>query len=258
MTSDAPRLKSLAERINRLTDERDGIGADIRDVYLEAKSAGYVPKVLRKAIGRQRMDPSKRAEEDSILELYEGALDGRTRAVIAELRAGATFDATSEKTGTPRRTVARLAETVPKTSQSGTARELVDGDLGEWMESCGGVDGHQTKESVVTEGLGVRLGANECADRVPVEAVQSAQEREGRRPSSASILPSRLSTDLDDTAGIKPGPQDPSDFGATVRAKMEAAGLRIADSPIGPILTNAAPDDDLAFPDFLRRKQATA
>ena len=37
------RLKSLADRIERLMDERDGIQGDIRDIYAEAKSAGYVP-----------------------------------------------------------------------------------------------------------------------------------------------------------------------------------------------------------------------
>lgn len=72
------KLKSLAERIERLMDERDGIQSDIRDIYTEAKSHGYVPKVLRKAITRKRMDAGKRAEEDAILELYEGALSGTT------------------------------------------------------------------------------------------------------------------------------------------------------------------------------------
>ena len=114
------KLKPLAGRINRLLDERDGIAKTISEIYREAKGTGYVPKVLRKAIARQRMDPAKRAEEDSILNLYESALDDKTRAVIAELKAGSTFDATSEKAGTPRRTVARIAQTVPKNSETGT------------------------------------------------------------------------------------------------------------------------------------------
>lgn len=117
--SDA-KLKSLADRIERLMDERDGIQSDIRDIYTEAKSAGYVPKVLRKAITRKRMDVSKRDEEDAILDLYEGALDAKTRAVRAEIAKGSTFDAAAEKTGVPRRTVARIAETVPENKKSGT------------------------------------------------------------------------------------------------------------------------------------------
>lgn len=115
------KLKSISDRINRLLDERDGINGDISDLYQEAKSDGYIPKVLRKAIARMRMDQNKRAEEDSILELYEGALDGKTRAVIDALKSGSTLDATAEQTGTSRRTVARISKTVPKNSENGTA-----------------------------------------------------------------------------------------------------------------------------------------
>src|SRR5688572_11929438 len=96
-------LKSLADRIERLMDERDGIGSDIRDIFAEAKSAGYVPKVLRKAITRKRMDPSKRDEEDAVLELYEDALGGVGRAVAA-VRAGATWKEASAEHGVPRAT----------------------------------------------------------------------------------------------------------------------------------------------------------
>lgn len=101
------KLKSLAERIERLMDEKDGIGADIRDIYTEAKSAGYVPKVLRKAITRKRMDPSKRNEEDAILELYEGALDGKTRRAVSMAAQGATARQIEAETGIDQATVAR-------------------------------------------------------------------------------------------------------------------------------------------------------
>lgn len=101
------RLKSLAERIERLMDERDGIQGDIRDIYAEAKSAGYVPKVLRKAITRKRMDPSKRDEEDTILDLYEGALSGPMRKAVAMAAEGASARAIEEATGIDQATVAR-------------------------------------------------------------------------------------------------------------------------------------------------------
>lgn len=101
------KLKSLAERIERLMDERDGIQADIRDIYTEAKSNGYVPKVLRKAITRKRMDPSKRDEEDTILELYEGALSGKMRRAVQMAARGATAREIEEETGIDHATVAR-------------------------------------------------------------------------------------------------------------------------------------------------------
>lgn len=101
------RLKSIAERIEHLMDERDGIQSDIRDIYAEAKSAGYVPKVLRKAITRKRMDPSKRDEEDTILDLYEGALSGPMRKAVAMAAKGATSREIEDATGIDHATVAR-------------------------------------------------------------------------------------------------------------------------------------------------------
>lgn len=103
----ADRLKSFAARIERLMDERDGIPADIRDIYTEAKSVGYVPKVLRKAITRKRMDAGKRDEEDAILELYEGALDAKTRKAVKMAAEGATARQIEAETGIDHATVAR-------------------------------------------------------------------------------------------------------------------------------------------------------
>jgi uncharacterized protein (UPF0335 family) len=118
-----PKLKSLVERIERLMDERDGLGDDIRDVFTEVKSAGYVPKVLRKVIVRRRMDPSKRAEEDSWQEMYESALDGPTRKALAMAASGATLREIEAETGIKRSTAERF---VPPKKDRGT------------KESCGG------------------------------------------------------------------------------------------------------------------------
>lgn len=101
------RLKSLADRIERLMDERDAIQSDIRDIYAEAKSAGYVPKVLRKAITRKRMDPDKRSEEDTILDLYEDALSPSMRRAVQMAKAGATSREIETETGIDHVTVAR-------------------------------------------------------------------------------------------------------------------------------------------------------
>ncbi|HET6236450.1 MAG TPA: GapR family DNA-binding domain-containing protein, partial [Acetobacteraceae bacterium] len=46
----ADRLRSLVERIERLEEERKALGSDIRDIYAEAKSAGFDVKVLRQLI----------------------------------------------------------------------------------------------------------------------------------------------------------------------------------------------------------------
>lgn len=101
------RLKSLADRIERLMDERDGIQSEIRDIYVEAKSAGYVPKVLRKAITRKRMDQDKRSEEDAILGLYEDALSPSMRRAVQMAKAGATSREIETETGIDHVTVTR-------------------------------------------------------------------------------------------------------------------------------------------------------
>jgi uncharacterized protein (UPF0335 family) len=100
-------LKSLADRIERLMDERDAIQSDIRDIYAEAKSAGYVPKVLRKAITRKRMDQDKRSEEDAILGLYEDALSPSMRRAVQMAKAGATSREIETETGIDHVTVTR-------------------------------------------------------------------------------------------------------------------------------------------------------
>lgn len=68
------RLRLLLERVERLEEEKKGIGDDIRDVYLEAKSVGYDVKVMRQIVRLRRMAPDDRKEMEAILELYKAAL----------------------------------------------------------------------------------------------------------------------------------------------------------------------------------------
>lgn len=68
------RLKTLIERIERLEEEKAGLGEDIKDVFQEAKSAGFDVAVMKQVIKLRKMDGSDRAEQDEILELYKAAL----------------------------------------------------------------------------------------------------------------------------------------------------------------------------------------
>lgn len=71
----AERLRLFVERIERLLEERKGIGTDIRDVYAEAKAEGYDAATLRRLIARRRMEPHQRFEADEQLATYEAALN---------------------------------------------------------------------------------------------------------------------------------------------------------------------------------------
>jgi uncharacterized protein (UPF0335 family) len=68
------RLRLLIERIERLTEEKRGLMDDIKDVYLEAKSAGYDPKAMRQVVRIRKMKPDDRKEMEAILDAYLCAL----------------------------------------------------------------------------------------------------------------------------------------------------------------------------------------
>ncbi|MBA4354422.1 MAG: DUF2312 domain-containing protein [Novosphingobium sp.] len=68
------RLRLLIERIERLEEEKKGIGDDIKDVYNEAKAVGYDAKIMRQVVRIRKMKPDDRREAEAILELYKTAL----------------------------------------------------------------------------------------------------------------------------------------------------------------------------------------
>lgn len=68
------RLRSFIERIERLEEEKAALMADIREVYAEAKSAGFDPKIMRKVVSLRKMDDNDRQEEGYLLDTYLAAL----------------------------------------------------------------------------------------------------------------------------------------------------------------------------------------
>jgi uncharacterized protein (UPF0335 family) len=70
----ADRLRSIVERIERLEEERRALASDIKDIYTEAKSAGFDVKVLRQIIRLRKQEPSDVEEQETLLDLYRRAL----------------------------------------------------------------------------------------------------------------------------------------------------------------------------------------
>ncbi|MEI6640400.1 MAG: DUF2312 domain-containing protein [Novosphingobium sp.] len=68
------RLRLLIERIERLEEEKKGIGDDIKDVYAEAKAVGYDPKIMRQIVRLRKLKPDDRREMEAILDTYKNAL----------------------------------------------------------------------------------------------------------------------------------------------------------------------------------------
>ena len=52
-------------------EEKAGIAEDIKEIYTEAKGAGFDVKIIRKIVNLRKMDAERRREEDELLELYK-------------------------------------------------------------------------------------------------------------------------------------------------------------------------------------------
>ncbi len=70
----ADRLRSIIERVERLEEERKALASDIKDIYSEAKSAGFDVKVIRQIIRIRRQEPAEVEEQESLLDIYRRAL----------------------------------------------------------------------------------------------------------------------------------------------------------------------------------------
>ena len=68
------RLKSLIERVERLEEEKNNLLADIKEVFSEAKSLGYDPKIMRKILIIRKMDIDERLEQEALIDTYRAAL----------------------------------------------------------------------------------------------------------------------------------------------------------------------------------------
>lgn len=68
------QLKKFIERIERLNAEKDGLAADIREIFVEVKAAGLDTKIVRKVIAARKRDTDKLKAERELLGLYAAAI----------------------------------------------------------------------------------------------------------------------------------------------------------------------------------------
>lgn len=69
------KLKQFIARIERLEADKAEITADIREVYAEVKTFGFDSKVMRKVISLRKVEPSERAEQEALLDMYMGVVE---------------------------------------------------------------------------------------------------------------------------------------------------------------------------------------
>ena len=70
----AEQLLSIIQRIERLMEEADVIAADIKEIYSEAKSAGFDPKYIKKIIALRKLDQDELDEADELIKMYRQAV----------------------------------------------------------------------------------------------------------------------------------------------------------------------------------------
>lgn len=68
------RLRTIVERVERLSEDAEAVKEDMKEVFAEAKADGYDIKILRRVIRIRKQDKAKRQEEEAILDLYMSAL----------------------------------------------------------------------------------------------------------------------------------------------------------------------------------------
>lgn len=75
-TTAKDRLRSIVDRIERLAEEQKGLGGEIKDLYLEAKSSGFDAAALRQVIAFRRKDSAKAEAQLTFFDTYKTALEG--------------------------------------------------------------------------------------------------------------------------------------------------------------------------------------
>lgn len=68
------RLRLLIERIENRNEEKQNILDDIKDIYIEAKSAGFDTKAMKQIIRLRKKEKAEREAEEAMVELYKDAL----------------------------------------------------------------------------------------------------------------------------------------------------------------------------------------
>ena len=64
------QLLGYIDRIERMDEDKRAISEDIKEIYVEVKSAGYDTKIVRKIVSLRRKSREERQEEETLLDLY--------------------------------------------------------------------------------------------------------------------------------------------------------------------------------------------
>ncbi len=71
---EADKLKQIISKIETIEEERAQSADLLKDAFNEAKSMGFDIKIIKHVLKLRKKDKKKLEEEDSLIELYRGAL----------------------------------------------------------------------------------------------------------------------------------------------------------------------------------------
>jgi uncharacterized protein (UPF0335 family) len=72
---EAEKLKQVINKIENIEEERAESAELLKDAFNEAKSMGFDVKIIKHVLKLRKKDKDALAEEDSLIDLYRGALD---------------------------------------------------------------------------------------------------------------------------------------------------------------------------------------
>ncbi len=71
---EADKLKQIISKIETIEEERAESADLLKDAFNEAKSMGFDIKITKHVLKLRKKDKKKLEEEDSLIELYRGAV----------------------------------------------------------------------------------------------------------------------------------------------------------------------------------------
>ncbi|MDC0864484.1 DUF2312 domain-containing protein [Rickettsiaceae bacterium] len=69
------QLAQFIAKIERLENEKSDIAEDIKEVFNEAKAAGFDTKIMKQVLKLKKLDKDELAEQEAVLDLYRSALN---------------------------------------------------------------------------------------------------------------------------------------------------------------------------------------
>ena len=70
----AEHLRQFVDRLERLEEEKKNIAEDLKEVFAEAKSAGFDVKTIRQILKIRKIEANELEEQEYLLDTYKRAL----------------------------------------------------------------------------------------------------------------------------------------------------------------------------------------